>query len=104
MFGIANQLLAVVALAVATSTIVNSGRAKYAWVTITPMLFIATTTLTAGFYSIKDIFWPQQTFQGYLNSILTLVMMSSVIIILLDCAMRWRQKIAGRSIAVPVGD
>ncbi|MDH7515029.1 MAG: carbon starvation protein A, partial [Bacteroidota bacterium] len=46
MFGTANQLLAVVALAVGTSALVNSGKARYAWVTFTPMAFVATTTLT----------------------------------------------------------
>ncbi len=45
MFGIANQLLAAIALCVGTTVIMNSGRAKYAWVTITPLAFVATTTL-----------------------------------------------------------
>jgi carbon starvation protein len=52
MFGIANQLLAAVALCVATTIIINSGRAKYAWVTILPLAFVSTTTLVAGFKSI----------------------------------------------------
>ena len=34
MFGIANQLLASVALAVGTTVIINAGRARYAWVTL----------------------------------------------------------------------
>lgn len=104
MFGIANQLLAVVALAVGTSTIINAGRAKYAWVTITPMLFIAMTTLTAGYYSITDIFLPQQNFKGYLNTTLTIVMMISVMIILIDCAMRWRHKTPSTHEKLAVGD
>ena len=37
MFGAANQLLASMALAVATSAILNTGKAKYAWVTFIPM-------------------------------------------------------------------
>lgn len=94
MFGIANQLLAVVALAVGTTTIINSGRIRYAWVTVLPMLFIATTTLSAGYLSITEIFLPQKTGQGYLNSLLTIIMMSSVIIILFDCALRWKQRIS----------
>ncbi|MEW6732439.1 MAG: carbon starvation protein A [Acidobacteriota bacterium] len=104
MFGIANQLLAVVALAVGTTTIVNAGRAKYAWVTIAPMLFVATTTLTAGYRSINDIFLPLGNFQGYLNTGLTVIMMSSVIVILFDCALRWRQTIGEKQVPVPVGD
>src|SRR5713101_6903262 len=54
MFGIANQLLAAIALCVGTTVIINAGRAKYAWVTITPLCFVATTTLTAGWRSIFD--------------------------------------------------
>src|SRR5262249_1607878 len=56
MFGIANQLLAAIALCVGTTVIINAGRAKYAWVTITPLAFVATTTLTAGWQSITNIF------------------------------------------------
>src|SRR5205823_8959655 len=45
MFGIANQLLAAVALCVGTSVILNAGRAKYAWTTMFPLAFVASTTL-----------------------------------------------------------
>src|SRR5690606_6675660 len=48
MFGIANQLLAVIALCLVTTLLVNSGRGRYAWVTLLPMLFVSATTLTAG--------------------------------------------------------
>jgi len=48
MFGIANQMLAVIALAVITAYLANEGRGKYLWVTVLPMLFVATTTFTAG--------------------------------------------------------
>ena len=56
MFGIANQLLAAVALCVATTVIINMGKARYAWVTIVPLSFVGTTTLVAGYESIRDIF------------------------------------------------
>jgi carbon starvation protein len=48
MFGIANQMLAVIALAVLTVILVRSGRRRYFWVTVGPMLFVATTTTTAA--------------------------------------------------------
>src|SRR5438128_8789234 len=51
MFGIANQLLAAVALCVATTVIISSGRARYCWTTIVPLSFVATTTLVAGWES-----------------------------------------------------
>ena len=56
MFGTANQLLASIALAVGTSYIINTGKAKYAWVTIIPMVFVGVTTLTAGFENIINIY------------------------------------------------
>jgi carbon starvation protein len=48
MFGIANQLLAVVALSLVTTLLINTGRARYAPVTLLPMLFVVATTMTAG--------------------------------------------------------
>src|SRR5207247_98121 len=48
MFGIANQILAVLALALVTTWLVNAGRGRYTPVTILPMLFVTSTTLTAA--------------------------------------------------------
>jgi carbon starvation protein len=48
MFGIANQLLAGIALCVITTLLIQAGRRKYIWVTILPMIFVLTTTLTAS--------------------------------------------------------
>ena len=48
MFGIANQMLAVIALAVVSAYLVNSGRARYLWVTVIPMAVVFTTTSTAA--------------------------------------------------------
>ena len=53
MFGIANQMLAVIALGVATSYLVNTGRGRIAWVTIVPMAFVYTTTTTAAVTMFK---------------------------------------------------
>jgi carbon starvation protein len=96
MFGISNQLLAVVALLIGTTILVNLGRARYVWVTVVPLVFLSVTTLSAGFLSVKDNFWPMAVgadpalhFQGYLNSILTVVMMACVIVILTTAVRRW---------------
>ena len=102
MFGISNQLLASIALCVGTTVIVNSGRARYAWITLLPLAFVATTTLTAGWRSVCDNFLPLareggQPFQGYLNASLTLVMMACVLTILADSIRRWSAALRSRS-------
>jgi carbon starvation protein len=52
LFGIANQLLAAVALAVATTIIIKMGKLKYAWVTLIPLAFDAANTLKASYHKI----------------------------------------------------
>ncbi|TAM56839.1 MAG: carbon starvation protein A, partial [Acidobacteria bacterium] len=101
MFGTANQLLATVALAIATTFLVNMGRARYAPVTGVPMLFVAVTTLTAGFLNIRDNYLPAarlpgQAFQGYLQSSLTVIMMVAVAVIIADSARRCVATLRGR--------
>jgi carbon starvation protein len=109
MFGIANQLLAAVALAVGTTVIINGGKARYAWVTMIPLLFVSITTLTAGVMSVRDNFWPMAigpdtalNFQGYLNTGLTVIMMLLVVVILANAVWRWIQVLRGRVQAVPL--
>jgi carbon starvation protein len=104
MFGIANQLLAAVALTVGTTIIINSGKARYAWVTAVPLVFVAITTLTAGVLSVRDNFWPMaigpdptRNFQGYLNTIVTITMMICVVVILLNAFWRWTRVLQGRA-------
>jgi carbon starvation protein len=91
MFGIANQLLAAVALCVGTTVIVNSGRARYAWVTLLPLAFVCTTTLSAGWLSVTQKFLPMRNFQGWLNAALIAGMMLCVVLVLVESARRWRQ-------------
>jgi carbon starvation protein len=94
MFGIANQLLAAVALCVATTIIINMNRARYAWTTLLPLSFVATTTLVAGWQSITNIFWPlaqkpETMTQGYINVALTSILMTASVIVLVDSIRRW---------------
>src|ERR1700692_3020134 len=93
LFGTGNQLLATIALAVGTTFLVNMGKARYAWITVVPMLFVGTTTLTAGVLSIKNIFWPltykpATRVQGYLDSILMTIFVTGVVLVLFNVARR----------------
>ena len=69
MLGIANQLLATTALCVGTTVIVNAGRARYALVTLVPLAFVATTTLTAAYLSTVNNFLKLGNFQGWLDAV-----------------------------------
>jgi len=52
LFGIANQLLAAIALTVATTILIKRGKLKWAWVTGVPLAWDATVTLTASYQKV----------------------------------------------------
>jgi carbon starvation protein len=52
LFGIANQLLAAVALTVGTTLIIKAGKLKWAWVTAVPLAWDAVVTLTASYQKV----------------------------------------------------
>jgi carbon starvation protein len=104
MFGVANQLLASVALAVGTTILINMGRTKYMWVTFAPLCFVATTTLAAGYLSVRDNYWPKAIgldpalqVQGYVNSICTSIMMVLAVVLLVSAGRRCLAVLSGKS-------
>ena len=95
MFGTANQLLAGIALCVGTTFIINHGKARYSWVTLAPMAFVMATTLSAGWLNIIDNFIPMTSkegvfaIHGYVNTVLTAIIMICAVIILIDSFRIW---------------
>jgi carbon starvation protein len=93
MFGIANQLLAVVALALVTTLLINTGKARYAPVTLLPMLFVTSTTLTAGAQMVgiqfPELIRAGQQWKGVINIVLTVFVVACVGALLLLAASRW---------------
>ncbi len=100
MFGISNQLLAAVALCIATAWFMNTGRSRYLWVTLIPLCFVGITTLTAGWMSITDNFYPltqsgdaSKIHQGWVDIFLTGIIMLLALLVFLDTAWKaWRKK------------
>ncbi|MFZ0033847.1 MAG: carbon starvation protein A [Sedimentisphaerales bacterium] len=92
LFGVANQLLATLALCVGTVFILNhSRRWAYGLITFVPSLFMAATTFVAGIDNIKNNYLPKHTFQGNLNAALSIIMLVLVVIIFFESL----RKIAG---------
>jgi len=51
-FGVANQLLAVIALALGTTVLIKMGRARHLWVTLLPLAWLLAVTMTAGWMKV----------------------------------------------------
>ncbi len=93
MFGVANQLLAVLALALVTTWLVNTGKARFAPLTFLPMLWVTATTLTAGTHLLMVRF-PQEiaegkVLSGRLSFALTAFVMLSTMTVVTWAAARW---------------
>ncbi len=119
LFGIANQLLAAVALCVATTVLVKMGRQRYMWVPLLPLAWLAAATLTAGY---QKVFSPdpklgflahaeslagstlptasRMIFNDRLDAALALFFMAVVLVVILASAREWWMVLAGRKAPV----
>ena len=68
-----------------------------------PLCFISITTLTAGYMSVRDNFWPMAVgpdpalhTQGYVQSICTVIMLACAVIILIATAQRCVSVLGGQ--------
>ncbi|TWT44088.1 Carbon starvation protein A [Phycisphaerae bacterium RAS1] len=111
MLGIANQLLASIALAVGTTyLLLHAPKRVYALCTAIPFFFVLATTLTAGVQSVQG-WWgriatapPGEAFSLRLMSVLATIMLALVVVIAADAMRRWVQilsPVASRTAARP---
>jgi carbon starvation protein len=117
LFGIANQLLAAIALCVSTTIIVKMGKMRYAWVPVAPLVFLTVATLTAGW---QKVFSPDPAlgflahaqslsnstnadaarliFNDNLNAGLSIFFMLIVVVVILASAREWYLVAVGRKV------
>ena len=118
LFGISNQLLATVALCVATTIIIKMGRAKYVPVTLVPLTGLVAVTFSASYYKVFDPnprigflaharllasganAAPSATarliFNDRLDALVTGILIVLIAAILLESATEWIRVLAGR--------
>src|SRR5215218_4049588 len=108
LFGIANQLLAAVALCVATTILINMGKLKHAWTTVLPLAWLAAATLTAGYQKVfadspalgflaharslassVDPNAERMILNDHVNAALSLFFMIIAIVVIVACAREW---------------
>ncbi len=98
MFGVANQLLAVIALTIGTTFILNHAAKKiYSLITFIPFVFMFAVTFTAGIENVINIYIPQNTSTARVNIILTVSMLVLVLLIALDGIRNWFNILSGRN-------
>ncbi len=98
-FGVANQLLGVLALCVGTTVLIKMGKARYLWVTLIPMAFMATTNLTASSQLLEKFLGDAQAkaltgkaaeaFTLRLDAVIVASVAALALIILVDSAVGW---------------
>jgi carbon starvation protein len=117
LFGISNQLLATVALCVATTIIIKMGRARYVAVTLAPLTWLVAVTFSASYYKIFDpnprigflaharqlaasgsssAATARLIFNDRLDAAVTAVLIAMIAMILIESAAEWVRILAGR--------
>lgn len=89
LFGVANQLLAVVALAIGTTIILKvSDNKAHSLITLVPMTFLAITVIWAGSMNVK-MFFARHDMLGNINGSVSVVLIVLVVITLIDSLRKW---------------
>ncbi|SUP42745.1 carbon starvation CstA family protein [Veillonella criceti] len=80
LFGVSNQLLATMGLAIGTTVIMHLGHKRYAWVTLIPCIFIAVITVMADYENIVGNYIPEGQWMLVGVSILMLILVAIVMV------------------------
>ena len=86
LFGVSNQLLGTVALAIGTTMLFRMGKARYTWVTILPMAFMVCVTFTADYMNIFNNYLPAK---NYLLVGVSVIMFVLIVVVLIDSIRKW---------------
>jgi carbon starvation protein len=106
LFGVSNQLLAVIALAVGTTFLLRQRPIRYALITFLPLCFLTVSTMTAGVLNTLRYLSPAYIADkgpvvGYVDGILSIVLLLLVGTILIDSVGRWGRILAARRGGIP---
>ncbi len=86
LFGMSNQLLAASGLIIGTTMILRMNKAKYAWITAVPGIFMVFVTIIAGYQSIVGNYLPKKL---YLLTGMALLVMSLMAIVIVGAIGKW---------------
>jgi carbon starvation protein len=86
LFGMSNQLLATCALIVCTTMLIRMGKARYAWVSALPGIFMIPVTMTAGYLNVVNNYWPKH---DWLKVGLSITLMILMALVFLEAFRKW---------------
>ena len=125
-FGVANQLLAVIALSLGVTVLIKMGRTRYVWVALLPLGWLLTVTMAAGWMKIFSAdprlgflsaaadfqakigsgtgsaeqinAWQQQILNNQINAVVTGAFLLLVLAIVAACGREWWQLLAAKKV------